>query len=40
MGSKKWAVNAWRWGLLLALILLWEAGSRIGFIDPFLFSRP
>ena len=40
MGSKKWAVNAWRWGLLLALILLWEAGSRIGFIDPFFFSSP
>ena len=35
-----WAVNAWRWGLLIALIILWEVGSHIGFIDPFFFSSP
>ncbi len=33
-------VQCWRWGLLVALILLWEAGSRVGFIDPFFFSSP
>ncbi len=38
--KSKWAVNAWRWGLLLALILLWEAGARLGLIDPFFFSSP
>lgn len=35
-----WAVNAWRWGLLIALIILWEVGSRLGLIDPFFFSSP
>ena len=33
-------VNLWRWGLLAALILLWEAGSRVGLIDPFFFASP
>ena len=33
-------VQCWRWGLLIALIVLWEAGSRLGFIDPFFFSSP
>ncbi|MBQ8556923.1 MAG: ABC transporter permease, partial [Clostridia bacterium] len=33
-------INAWRWGLLLALILLWEAGARLGWIDAFFFSSP
>ena len=36
----KWRINAWRWGLLAALILLWEVGSRLGWIDPFFFSSP
>ncbi len=36
----KWAVNAWRWGLLIAFVALWEAGSRFGIIDPFFFSSP
>ena len=30
----------WRWGLLVALLLLWEAASRLRFIDPFFFSSP
>ena len=30
----------WRWGLLAALLLIWEFGSRIGWIDPFFFSSP
>ncbi len=34
------AVNAWRWGLLIVLIALWEAGSRLALIDPFFFSSP
>lgn len=33
-------INLWRWGLLAALIFLWEYGSREGFIDAFFFSRP
>lgn len=33
-------INLWRWGLLIGLILLWEAGSRVGLIDPFFFSSP
>lgn len=36
----KTLVQCWRWGLLVALILLWETGSRLGFIDPFFFSSP
>lgn len=38
--NRKLSVNLWRWGLLVALILLWELGSRIGLIDPFFFSSP
>ena len=30
----------WRWGLLAALLLLWEAASRLRLIDPFFFSYP
>ena len=33
-------ISLWRWGLLLALIALWEIGSRVGWIDPFFFSSP
>ena len=33
-------INLWRWGLLAALIVFWEAGSRFGLIDPFFFSSP
>jgi NitT/TauT family transport system permease protein len=33
-------VTCWRWGLLLALIVLWEVGSRTNLIDPFFFSSP
>ncbi len=40
MNKSRWAVNAWRWGLLIALIAAWEAGSRLGLIDPFFFSSP
>ena len=34
------SVALWRWGLLAALIALWEAGARLGFLDPFFFSSP
>ena len=37
---RKQAIHLWRWGLLLALIIFWELGSRIGLIDPFFFSSP
>ena len=40
MNKSKLHITCWRWGLLLALILGWEAGSRIGLIDPFFFSSP
>ena len=33
-------ITLWRWGLLAALLLIWELGSRIGWIDPFFFSSP
>ena len=33
-------INLWRWGLLLALLALWEAGARIGWLDAFFFSSP
>ena len=33
-------IALWRWGLLLLLILLWEIGARLGWIDPFFFSSP
>ena len=37
---RKQHITCWRWGLLFALIIGWEAGSRLGLIDPFFFSRP
>lgn len=40
MNKSKLCITCWRWGLLLALILGWETGSRIGLIDPFFFSSP
>nr|MBR4280833.1 ABC transporter permease [Clostridia bacterium] len=40
MNRTKLVIACWRWGLLLALILFWEAGSRVGLIDPFFFSSP
>ena len=33
-------INLWRWGLLAALLLFWELGSRTGLIDDFFFSSP
>ena len=33
-------ITLWRWGLLAVLLLIWEFGSRIGWIDPFFFSSP
>ena len=36
----RWRINLWRWGLLAAMIILWEAGSRLGIIDAFFFSSP
>ena len=33
-------VNIWRWGLLIALLALWEAGSHLNWFDPFFFSSP
>ena len=38
--STRTRVNLWRWGLLLAFLILWEAASRLRLIDPFFFSRP
>lgn len=34
------AIPLWRWGLLISLILCWEAGARFGWLDPFFFSSP
>ena len=38
--KRRITVNLWRWGLLLGLVVLWELGSRLGWIDPFFFSSP
>ena len=37
---QKLLVNLWRWGLLFALIALWEIGVRLHFIDRYFFSSP
>ena len=34
------SIALWRWGLLLALIFLWEAGAALGWLDAFFFSSP
>lgn len=34
------AVSAVRWLLLAALLLLWEAAARLGWIDSFIMSSP
>ena len=33
-------VSLWRWGLLIGLIALWEAGVRLGWLDRYFFSSP
>lgn len=33
-------VNLWRWGLLLFILLIWELGARLGWIDAFIMSSP
>ena len=33
-------ITATRWGLLLALFALWEAGAQLGLINDFLLSSP
>ena len=33
-------VNLWRWGLLLGLLVLWEAGARLGWLNAMFFSSP
>lgn len=33
-------IQLWRWGLLAALILLWELGSAAGVAGSFLFFQP
>ncbi len=32
------AINVWRWGLLILLLVLWEIGARLRWIDPFFFT--
>ena len=34
------AITLWRWGLLLLLLVCWEIGARLKWIDPFFFSSP
>lgn len=33
-------IHVWRWGLLMALVLVWEGAARLGWIDSFIFSQP
>ena len=37
---EKRIIRLWRWGLLIALIILWEAGTRLGWLDAYFFSSP
>ncbi len=37
---RKILVNAWRWGILVIFILLWEIFARVGVIDAFIMSSP
>ena len=37
---EKRIIRLWRWGLLIALLLLWEAGTRLGWLDAYFFSSP
>lgn len=36
----KFKVSFTQWGLLVALLLLWEAAARLNWINPFIFSYP
>ncbi|MBE5769186.1 MAG: ABC transporter permease [Clostridiales bacterium] len=38
--TSSWLIRLWQWGILVLLILLWEAGARLGFVDPYFFSSP
>jgi NitT/TauT family transport system permease protein len=38
--KRKIIINIWRWGLLLALIILWEVLANLGVIDAFIMSSP
>lgn len=42
LGIKKHkiTVNAWRWGILIIFIALWEILARFGIIDAFIMSSP
>jgi NitT/TauT family transport system permease protein len=33
-------VLIWRVGLVAGTLMLWEVGTRVGFIDPFFFPQP
>lgn len=33
-------VALWRWGLLIALLALWELGARLHWLDSYFFSSP
>lgn len=37
---KPWIVNVGRCALFLLVLLVWEAGARWGFINPFFWSQP
>lgn len=36
----KFRVSFTQWGLLVALLLLWEVAARLNWINPFIFSYP
>lgn len=38
--KRKIIINIWRWGLLFALIVLWEVLANLGVIDAFIMSSP
>ena len=38
--NRIWTVLFWRWAILIALLVGWEAAARTNVIDPFFFAMP
>lgn len=34
------SIKLWQWGLLIALLILWELAATLGWVDAFLVSQP
>ncbi len=38
--QRAWHIRLWQWGLLIGLLVLWEAAATLGWVDAFLVSQP